>query len=675
MDSTPEREPTTVALLFDDADSGARLREALQARGARIVFEGGMEAFEPQTFCEHAPEVVVLNLDPANDAALERVFEALDPARQRLVLNDAEATRGLAGWDAARWARHLANKILGTDVDPPRPAGAEPPPPAASLLPAAAADAGPGGALPEGRDTAAPVAMTEPAMNAALGREIEALIESAAPESLLPDIAAAAAPPAPPVAEDDLDVLLSSLRSGFPADDPAAVPRAGPEPVAVSPDGDGATADLDALLAGFPEPPASPEVDPAGVPAEDGPAADEPVLPRRIPRDEALAPAAPDLPMPAFDGAELDALLAELLPQSAPAADAAVLPTLAGPDPLLGSADPLLASLDAESEPALPEDLAGFDPETWTPPEIAPAASAADAETAAVPAPAEAPAAVAVHLGDAEPDLELMLDAMFEQPLSAENPADRPAAPAAPEWGLLDADAAPAAPLQDSTVAAMAAPPARTYAAEGLELVPLDDAAAPARMAGAARDFERVVVIGASIGGPDAVREFLVALKPGLPLLVVVAQHLDETFFPGYAEQFQRALPHPVHVARAGLRVQAGDVLLVPPRARLLLGADGSVHVEPAAEARYTPSIDDTFAAVAGVFAARTLALVFSGMASDGVRGMRAVAAAGGEIWTQAPENCVVSAMVDAARAARLERRSGLPGALAAELNTRLAQG
>ena len=74
------------------------------------------------------------------DDALDRLYELIDGDRPRVVFNDAQASRGLSGWDRARWARHLAVKVLAAgDIDPPRPQdarGVEAPLPAEPLEPA-----------------------------------------------------------------------------------------------------------------------------------------------------------------------------------------------------------------------------------------------------------------------------------------------------------------------------------------------------------------------------------------------------------------------------------------------------------------------------------------------------------------------------------------------------------
>jgi chemosensory pili system protein ChpB (putative protein-glutamate methylesterase) len=114
-----------VALLFDDTELGGQLREALCERGARIVHEGGVASLSRELLQRVGADVLVVNLDDSADDALDRLYEVIDDDRPRVVFNDAQASRALVGWDRARWARHLAVKVMAEgDIDPPRPGGA-----------------------------------------------------------------------------------------------------------------------------------------------------------------------------------------------------------------------------------------------------------------------------------------------------------------------------------------------------------------------------------------------------------------------------------------------------------------------------------------------------------------------------------------------------------------------
>ncbi|HEY8586566.1 MAG TPA: chemotaxis protein CheB [Rhodanobacter sp.] len=120
-----------VALLFDDSELGGHLRDALHERGAQIVHEGGVSSLSRELLDRVGADVLVINLDDSADDALDHLYEVIDGDHPRVVFNDAQASRSLEGWDRARWARHLAVKVLAAgDIDPPRPSGAlavEPP--------------------------------------------------------------------------------------------------------------------------------------------------------------------------------------------------------------------------------------------------------------------------------------------------------------------------------------------------------------------------------------------------------------------------------------------------------------------------------------------------------------------------------------------------------------------
>ncbi|WP_243041794.1 chemotaxis protein CheB [Dyella sedimenti] len=117
---------TAVALLFDDGELGGQLRDALHERGARIVHEGPLSSLSRAMLDSTGAEVLVVNLDEEAEDELDRLYDVIDGDRPRVVFNDAQASRQLEGWDRARWARHLAVKVMAEgDLDPPRPQHAQ----------------------------------------------------------------------------------------------------------------------------------------------------------------------------------------------------------------------------------------------------------------------------------------------------------------------------------------------------------------------------------------------------------------------------------------------------------------------------------------------------------------------------------------------------------------------
>jgi chemotaxis response regulator CheB len=176
----------------------------------------------------------------------------------------------------------------------------------------------------------------------------------------------------------------------------------------------------------------------------------------------------------------------------------------------------------------------------------------------------------------------------------------------------------------------------------------------------------RVIVLCASIGGPDAVRSFLAGIPAGFPALFVVVQHLENGFFARLAQQLQKTCKLTVSVPTHGHRAADAQVLVVNAGERFLLATNGTVELtEPAHESRYRPCIDDVLDDVSEVFGANATAIIFSGMAADAVEGAVHLTQRGGEVWVQDPESCVVSSMVDGARARGVVEFIGSPRELA----------
>ena len=187
------------------------------------------------------------------------------------------------------------------------------------------------------------------------------------------------------------------------------------------------------------------------------------------------------------------------------------------------------------------------------------------------------------------------------------------------------------------------------------------------------REASRVWVLGASIGGPEAVKEFLAALPPGLPTAFVLAQHIGASFVPLLAEQLRRVTKLTVYPAEHGRVLQNGQLVLAPVGERITFGEQGRIRLLPIGEPSiYSPSIDSVMVEVARRYGPDSGAILFSGMGRDGVLGSKAIRELGGTVWTQEPSNCVISSMVEAARAEGVVSRSALPSELAVLLAQQL---
>src|SRR6185437_1669090 len=146
-----------------------------------------------------------------------------------------------------------------------------------------------------------------------------------------------------------------------------------------------------------------------------------------------------------------------------------------------------------------------------------------------------------------------------------------------------------------------------------------------------------VVVIGVSTGGPAALAALLPALPAAFPLPVVIVQHMPEHFTRLFAERMDTITKLRVREAAEGEPLAPGTVWIAPggrhleafapPRA----GAPATLHLsERPAENHCRPSVDVLFHSFARVYGAGVLAVVLTGMGTDGLNGCRAVRQRGG---------------------------------------------
>ena len=180
----------------------------------------------------------------------------------------------------------------------------------------------------------------------------------------------------------------------------------------------------------------------------------------------------------------------------------------------------------------------------------------------------------------------------------------------------------------------------------------------------------RLWVLGASFGGPEALKRFLSSFR-SVPAdtAFLIGQHIGDGFVEVLAAQLNRATPFTVVPAASGQRLESGRVYVAPVRERVLIDDTGVLHLVPDGEKRvYQPSIDALMEEAAARFGPDCGAIIFSGMGDDGTRGCRAIASAGGAIWAQDSDSCAIDSMPSCARATGLVRRIGSPEVLAGQL-------
>jgi chemosensory pili system protein ChpB (putative protein-glutamate methylesterase) len=644
----------TIALLSQAGESGRHLRDALAESGTAIVYESQAAEFDRDALEKSGARVVVVNLDAETDAHLDDVYALLDDDRYNVIFNEAQVSSQLSGWEQARWARHLAAKILGSaNADPPRPVGAEP--------------------VPQ-RFVAAPAVTPVPTPEAEQMRiesnvrvaDVEAQPIPSSPTTIDPEVSA----PIAPEVDDFADI--AQLLSETEADSPGMTELSFDTPTSRQPAADD-TVPMPALDLSEFDDFADVSTSDLSVDDDDYASADESVAVGDI-SDSDLT-----VEMPALDlGGEK------------------------GGDVLgFGDLDDF-ADSDESAIEAIEMSSADLSVEDSIDIEMAHSVSASEAAAS----------------GNDLSDLQL-LDLDWSEPVAtptAANDAAKDEEVKAPEvasafsWSLeeLDGEGTDASakgkdgdsskPLEPATfgiekisASEYLAPEAEQSAEDfvdpglSLELIPLDEAVAPQSGGGNSGNetgseswldtsnkvaISRVWVLGASIGGPEAVREFLADIPAKCPALFLLAQHMGAEFMEIMAQQLARSTALTVRTPTHGERVSHGDIIVVPTTHRLRVDRAGVVTLEPqsASGRPNSPSIDQVLQDVADRFGKKAGAIIFSGMAEDAIEGSRYLTEIGGTVYAQDPETCVISSMVDGVIDTGVVSFVGSPKALASKL-------
>lgn len=157
---------------------------------------------------------------------------------------------------------------------------------------------------------------------------------------------------------------------------------------------------------------------------------------------------------------------------------------------------------------------------------------------------------------------------------------------------------------------------------------------------------EKLVVVGASTGGPLALKEMLSSLDPDFNFSVVIVQHMPERFTGILASQFGRIFPFPVKEASNGDPLIPGTVLIAPGNQHLIISSAHTVQTSKAPEVNgHRPSIDVTMQSAAQIFGSRCIGVILSGMGHDGADGLLAIYSSAGLTFAQSSESCVVDSM------------------------------
>ncbi len=160
----------------------------------------------------------------------------------------------------------------------------------------------------------------------------------------------------------------------------------------------------------------------------------------------------------------------------------------------------------------------------------------------------------------------------------------------------------------------------------------------------------RVLLIGSSTGGPQALNALIAEIGSVLQRVpILITQHMPPTFTAVLAEHLARIGKCPVREASDGEEIKSGNVYLAPGGKHMKVARrDGTavIAIEDGPLVNFCkPAVDPMFASAAEVWGNKTLALVLTGMGSDGLAGAKAIVAAGGHVFAQDEATSVVWGM------------------------------
>jgi chemosensory pili system protein ChpB (putative protein-glutamate methylesterase) len=652
VDAVSHAAAPRVVLLARAGKAADHLAEAVRQAGAELLV-----AIDPANADEAAlralnPQAVLVALEPSIEPMLDKLEGLLSDPALTVIYDEADVAAHRAGWDAARWARHLSAKLRhDSNVLPPGTESDQDWQPSPGQIPKPAA-------------AYADVDMT------AFTREALAHADSVPADGAPVDVVPMDLMPVDVVPEIALLPLDTMLIDAIPASAAQDAPVQAPPAHAVPP----------------PLPPVAPPPSDSGIAAFQTSSFETMALESMDAEPRAYAAAADDISFETFttdDGAgiedvsldsmsldsmtlesvELDSVQLDSMQidrgSAAPAPsvvpmrldeDAFFLEELSITDLPPASGEPVAMNRfggDFDGELDLSdEDVAGFDAFDLD------AISSADA-------PSRAPGTLASS------EEVMSFEALIASSLAAA--AEAPAAPVAPQaepkpgFSLGDLSLAPVDDAPSMVERPAASPAARDISAleariSSLSLVDLDEGAPAAFGIQAAP----VVLIEAGLGGPDPARQLLSSLPAEFMAVVLVRLHLQGGRYDRLVAQMERTAALPVALAQGGATANAGTIYFLPDSIGLTANAGGFGFVDDAAPP-------------ASLFAALpsgASALVFlSGSDPQLVQSAMAAAATGTVVLAQSPEDCY-----DGAACAELRNRgvtSGLPAELAGRLASR----
>jgi chemotaxis response regulator CheB len=178
---------------------------------------------------------------------------------------------------------------------------------------------------------------------------------------------------------------------------------------------------------------------------------------------------------------------------------------------------------------------------------------------------------------------------------------------------------------------------------------PLSGAKAPVQHQHVHSDTRRILAIGASTGGPTAIRTLLNALERPLSFAVLIVQHIDADYAQGFCDWLSSECQLPTQFGSSDASLQIGRVYVAPPGRHMIMNVFGQIELQPGSpDDAHTPAVAELFASLA-LQRKVGVAVLLTGMGVDGASGLRQLRDRGWQTFAQDAESSAVHGMPGAA--------------------------
>ena len=190
-----------------------------------------------------------------------------------------------------------------------------------------------------------------------------------------------------------------------------------------------------------------------------------------------------------------------------------------------------------------------------------------------------------------------------------------------------------------------------------------------------ANDWHYVVFLGASMGGPSAVKEFLDHLSPVLPVSILLAHHFNQTMISTLPRILNRHNEWRCQLITSSQRLRAGQCLIVPIDKQIVCDSTGRIILlDQAWEGDYKPAIGQILKNTSDVYGSELINIIFSGMGNDGTQYLDLIQDNDSQLWAQDPSLSACPSQPQAIIDSGYCQFVGSPTALAERLTDYIAE-